>query len=158
MRSKVKPYVISIVIALAVGGASAFLTRNSMDIYNEIVMPPLSPPSWLFPVVWGILYVLMGIGAAMIYTDKNADDDKKRDALKVYGASLAVNFLWSIVFFNMRMFLTAFAVLLLLLFLILRTISLYSPISKTAARLQIPYAIWVAFAGYLNAAIWILNK
>ena len=94
----------------------------------------------------------------MIYTDKNADDDKKRDALKVYGASLAVNFLWSIVFFNMRMFLTAFAVLLLLLFLILRTISLYRPISKTAARLQIPYAIWVAFAGYLNAAIWILNK
>ena len=55
MRSKVKPYVISIVIALAVGGASAFLTRNSMDIYNEIVMPPLSPPSWLFHVVWGIL-------------------------------------------------------------------------------------------------------
>ncbi len=158
MKSGFKPYVVSIIIALGVGGLSAFVTRNSMDIYNDIIMPPLSPPSWLFPVVWSILYVLMGISAAKVYTAEDKDKDKRMAALKVYGASLCVNFLWSIVFFNMRLFLTAFAVLLLLLFLVLKTISLYKPISVIASRLQIPYALWIAFAGYLNIAIWILNK
>lgn len=158
MKNGFKPYVVSVAIALGVGGLSAFVTRGGMDIYNDIVMPPLSPPSWLFPVVWSVLYVLMGISAAMVYTARDKDKDRRMTALKVYGASLCVNFLWSIVFFNMRLFLTAFAVLLLLLFLIIKTISLYKPISVTASRLQIPYAVWVAFAGYLNIAIWLLNK
>lgn len=158
MKSKIKPYIVSILIALAVGGLSALLTRGSMDIYNDIIKPPLAPPSILFPIVWTILYILMGISAAMIYTTEYADDEEKRTALKTYGASLAVNFLWSLVFFNLRMFLTAFAVLLLLLFLILKTISEYKKINPLAAYLQIPYALWVAFAGYLNIAIWFLNK
>ncbi len=158
MSKKLKSYIISIAIALAVGGLSAFLTRDNMDIYGEIRMPPLSPPSWLFPVVWTILYVLMGISAAMIYTTEKGSADEKRNALKIYAASLFVNFLWSIVFFNFRAFLTSFAVLLLLLFLIIKTISAYKKILPTAAYLQIPYAVWVAFAGYLNLAIWFLNK
>ncbi len=158
MLKKFKPYIVSILIALAVGGISAFFTRNNMDIYNEIQMPPLSPPSFLFPIVWSILYVLMGISSAMIYTTENGSVDEKREALKIYAASLLVNFSWSIVFFNFRAFLTSFAVLLLLLFLILKTISAYKSILPRAAYLQIPYAVWVAFAGYLNLAIWILNK
>lgn len=158
MSKKLKSYIISIAIALAVGGLSAFLTRDNMDIYGEIRMPPLSPPSWLFPVVWTILYVLMGVSAAMIYATENGNADEKRNASKIYAASLFVNFLWSIVFFNFRAFLTSFAVLLLLLFLIIKTISAYKKILPTAAYLQIPYAVWVAFAGYLNLAIWFLNK
>ena len=158
MKSKIKPYVVSIVIALAVGGASAFLTMDSMNIYSEIETPPLAPPGFLFPIVWTILFVLMGISAAMIYTSENGNAQERRSALKVYAASLGVNFLWSIVFFNFRAYLTAFVLLLLLLVLIIRTISEYRKIEPVAAYLQIPYALWVTFAGYLNFAIWILNK
>jgi len=157
MFSKLKPYIISILIALAVGGASALLTMGNMDIYNEIRTPPLSPPSILFPIVWTILYILMGISAAIIYTNTNSTDKLKKEALVPYASSLIVNFAWSIIFFNFRAFFVAFLWLLLLLFLIIKTIIAYKKISPLAAYLQIPYAIWVSFAGYLNLGIWLLN-
>ena len=157
MLSKIKPYAISILIALAVGGLSALLTRNSMNIYNEIITPPLSPPSILFPIVWTILYVLMGISAAMVYKEDSAPFKDRVSAISTYASSLVVNFAWSIIFFNMRAFLFAFIWLLFLLFLIVKTIIAYEKIKPIAAYLQIPYAVWVAFAGYLNFAIWLLN-
>lgn len=158
MKSKIKPYVVSILIALAVGGLSALLTMDSMDIYSEIITPPLAPPGFLFPIVWTILFILMGISAATIYTSDNGTAEQRSSALRVYAMSLAVNFLWSIIFFNFKAYLTAFAVLLLLLALIIKTIFEYREIEPVAAYLQIPYALWVTFAGYLNFAIWILNK
>ena len=158
MKSKLGTYIISLIISVGTGAVSALLTRGNMDIYNDIRIPPLSPPSFLFPIVWSILYILMGISAAMIYTSENADTSQKNSVLRIYAASLFVNFLWSIVFFNFRAFLTAFIVLLLLLYLIVRTISGYNTISPVAAKLQIPYALWVAFAGYLNLGIYFLNK
>ena len=158
MKSKLGTYIISLIISVGTGAVSALLTRGNMDIYNDIRTPPLSPPSFLFPIVWSILYILMGISAAMIYTSENADTSQKNSVLRIYAASLFVNFLWSIVFFNFRAFLTAFIVLLLLLYLIVRTISGYNTISPVAAKLQIPYALWVAFAGYLNLGIYFLNK
>ena len=157
-KSKLIPYVVSVAAALAVGGLSAFVTRVGMDIYSDIKTPPLSPPGFIFPIVWTVLFILMGISAAIIYTSENGTSAQRADALKIYAASLAVNFAWSIVFFNKRAFLTAFVVLLLLLFLILKTIGAYKKISPAAAYLQIPYALWVTFAGYLNIAIWLLNK
>ncbi len=158
MKQKIKTYIISIAVALGVGGLSAFFTRNNMDLYEEIVTPPLSPPSVLFPIVWTVLYVLMGISAAMICTDAFTSQREKRSALFTYSLSLIVNFFWSIIFFNMRAFFFAFLWLLLLLFLIIKTIVKYRDINPTAAYLQIPYAIWVSFAGYLTASIWFLNK
>ena len=158
MIIKIKPYIISVLIALGIGGLSAFFTRNSMDLYSSINTPPLSPPSILFPIVWTILFVLMGISAAMIYTDTNASVLSKKSALFTYTLSLIVNFFWSIIFFNFRAFLFAFLWLLLLLFLIVRTIMKYYKINPTAAYLQIPYLLWVTFAGYLTFAIWLLNK
>ena len=158
MIIKIKPYIISVLIALGVGGLSAFFTRNSMDLYSTINTPPLSPPSILFPIVWTILFVLMGISAAMIYTDTNASPLSKKSALSTYALSLIVNFFWSIIFFNLRAFLFAFIWLLLLLFLIVRTIMKYYKINPTAAYLQIPYLVWVTFAGYLTFAIWLLNR
>ena len=157
MLKKIKPYAISIIIALAVGGLAAFLTRNSMDIYNEIITPPLAPPAILFPIVWTILYVLMGISAAMIYTETSAPYKERYSALAIYASSLVVNFAWSIIFFNLKAFLLAFIWLLFLFFLIIKTIIAYRKIKPIAAYLQIPYAVWVAFAGYLNFSIWILN-
>lgn len=158
MTIKLKPFIIGILIPLAVGGVSALITRGNMDLYSTINAPPLAPPAWLFPVVWTILYILMGISSAMIYTDRVASDSDKKSALYTYGLSLIFNFFWSIIFFNLRAFLFAFLWLLALLFLIVRTIMKYLKINKTAAYLQIPYLLWVTFAGYLNLAIYILNK
>jgi tryptophan-rich sensory protein len=150
-------YAISIGIALLVGGLSALVTGGSMGIYEEIITPPLVPPSWLFPVVWTILFILMGISAAMIYNDRKASMAQKKSALYTYALSLIVNFFWSIIFFNLRAFFFAFIWLVLLLYLIINTILKYYKIKPLAAYLQIPYAIWVSFAGYLTLAIWILN-
>ena len=153
-----KSYFISILIALSVGGLSAFITRDGMSIYEDIVSPPLSPPSILFPIVWTILFVLMGISSSIVFNSKGAPASSRFQGLFTYGISLAVNFFWSIIFFNMRMYFLAFVWLVLLWVLILKTIIEYWEINKIAAYLQIPYLIWVTFAGYLNIAIWFLNK
>ncbi len=158
MKNKTKSYIISIIIALAVGGLSALITSGNMNLYDEIITPALAPPAILFPIVWTVLYTLMGISAAMVYNSDTATASEKTSALYTYGISLFFNFFWSIIFFNMRRFLFAFVWLLVLLFLIVRTIMKYYKINPTAAFLQIPYAIWVTFAGYLNFAIWYLNR
>ena len=158
MWQKIKPYVISIALALGVGTLSALLTRNGMALYEDIVAPPLAPPAFLFPVVWTLLFVLMGVSAAIVYTDKAATPKDRESALATYAASLLVNFTWSLIFFNLRAFLAAFLWLLLLLFLIVKTILAYRKIDPVAAYLQIPYAVWVTFAGYLTLAIWLLNR
>ena len=157
MKTKFKTYVISVVIPLGIGIASALLTKGNMNIYQEANTPPLSPPSFLFPVVWTILYVLMGISSAMILTTATSPLSERKNALSVYALSLFFNFFWSIIFFNLRAFLFSFIWLVALLILIIMTIFRYSKINKTAAYLQIPYAVWVTFAGYLNAGIWLLN-
>ena len=158
MWKKIKPYVISIAIALAVGGLAAFLTRNDMDIYKEITLPPIAPPSVLFPIVWSILYVLMGIGSALVYLRKDEAPSMVRDALSLYGINLVLNFMWSIIFFKFRAFLLAFVWLIALLAVIIKMILDFKKIKPIAGYLQIPYALWVAFAGYLNFAIWLLNR
>ena len=157
MWKKIKPFVISIAIALAVGGLSALLTMGNMDIYDELNTPPLSPPSILFPIVWTVLYILMGISAAIIYTQRENNFHEAQTGLRAYAISLFFNFLWSIVFFNFKWFGFAFFWLLGLLFFIIKTVVCYYKVNKSAAYLQIPYAIWVAFAGYLNFGIWMLN-
>ncbi len=156
MFEKIKSYAIGIAIPLAVGLLSAFLTKDNMNIYDKIVKPPLSPPALLFPIVWSILYVLMGIGSTLIYKS-STDKNEKKQELSVYGLQLAVNFFWSILFFNLNAFLFSFVWLLLLLGLIILMIFRFQKISKIAAYLQIPYLVWVTFAGYLNLAICILN-
>ena len=158
MKSKLKIYIIGILIPLLVGGLSALLTSGSMDIYSSIITPPLSPPSILFPIVWTILFILMGISSAMIYTTETSPLPQRKSALYTYALSLIFNFFWSIIFFNFRAFFFAFLWLVLLLYLIINTILKYYKIRPLAAYLQIPYAIWVSFAGYLTLAIWYLNR
>ncbi len=157
MQKKTKSYVIGILIPLVVGFASALLTRGNMDLYETIVKPALAPPGVVFPIVWTILYTLMGIGSAMVYNTDAEEKDKNR-ALLLYGLQLAVNFFWSILFFNGRAFLTGFVWLLLLWVLIVAMILGFRKVNKTAAWLQIPYLLWVTFAGYLNLMIYLLNR
>ena len=151
---KAKPYIFSILLALTVGGLSALATANNMNIYEKINTPLLSPPGWLFPVVWTILYILMGISAAIVFT---SDSPQKDDALFIYAVSLALNFSWSIFFFNMQAFILSFIILVALWLSIIITIIKYYKINKLAAWLQTPYLLWVTFAGYLNFAIILLN-
>lgn len=154
MWKKIKPYLISIGIALGVGALSALFTMGNMNTYEQINRPPLSPPGVVFPIVWTILFTLMGISSAIIYT---SDSAYKQDALKVYIYQLIVNFFWSIIFFNFQAYLFSFLWLLLLLVLIAVMIWKFYKISPLAAYLQIPYFLWVCFAGYLNLMIYILN-
>ena len=157
MWQKIKNYGIGIAIPLAVGGLAAFITRNSMDIYDKINQPFLAPPSWVFPVAWTILYILMGISSVMIYRSDAPSDEKKR-AFRLYGINLVVNFFWSIIFFNLGAFFIAFLWLMLLLFVIIRMISSFYKIKPVAAYLQVPYVIWCCFATYLTASIWLMNS
>ena len=155
-KSKIKPYAVSILLTLAVGGLSGFLTSLGMDSFDALTKPPLSPPSFLFPIVWTVLFILMGVGAARIFlTEPTAARNR---ALIVYVVQLAVNFLWSIIFFNLQAYGFAFFWLILLWVLILTMIYLFCKVDKPAALIQIPYAIWVTFAGYLNLMIWLMNR
>ncbi len=156
MWKKYKPYILSVIIALAVGGLSSLLTRGNMDIYQTINVPPLAPPMSIFPWVWGILFVLMGISSAMVYLRR--DDADATSALQIYAIQLVVNFFWSIIFFNMRAFFFAFVWIMLLWVLIIIMIVQFRKVSKTAAYLQWPYLIWVTFAAYLTLMIWLLNR
>lgn len=157
MWKKVKPYLISVIISLGVGAISALLTSDNLDIYSAIVQPPLSPPSILFPIVWTVLFTLMGIGAALVYKKKEEKPKEVQDALVIYAVNLFVNFFWSIIFFNMRAFLFAFIWILLLFAIIIMMIIRFRKVCPLATYLQIPYLIWVTFAAYLNLAIYILN-
>ncbi len=150
-----KPLIISILIPLAVGGLSAFVTRDGMEVYGSLNQPPLSPPGWLFPVVWTILFLLMGISSYLVYV---SDHSGKRTALTLYGVQLVFNFLWSVWFFNLGAYEFAFFWLIFLWLLILAMIVQFYRVNRNAALLQLPYLIWVAFAGYLNAGVWLLNR
>lgn len=158
MMRKIKPYVISILIALATGGLSAYLTRNNMNLYDNINRPKLAPPMVTFPIVWSILFILMGIGAALVFVNRKKDKKAAVEALRVYAFQLAVNFFWSIIFFNMQDFLFAFVWLLILWVLIIVMIIRFKKLSSAAAYLQIPYLLWVTFAGYLTLAVYFLNR
>ncbi len=155
MRIDWKKLLICIAIPLAVGGVSALLTSGNMKLFEEIEKPPLSPPGWLFPVVWTILYVLMGIALYLVVTTKTREN--KTPAYISFGVQLFFNFFWSIIFFNAQAYLFAFIWLLLLWVAIVVNIYFFNKINSTSAKLLIPYLIWVIFAGYLNLGIYILN-
>ena len=154
MRSKIKTYVISKAAALAVGGLSALLTGDSMEKYKALNQPPLAPPGWVFPIVWTILFVLMGVGAAMVFL---SDSSSKKKPIAIYGLQLLVNFFWTILFFLLEARLFAFFWLLLLLGLAIWMAVSFARVNKTAGLLQIPYILWLLFAGYLNLAVYLLN-
>lgn len=156
MKKPWKTYLLWILLAEAAGGLSGWLTREGTKAYNQaIVQTPLSPPGWVFPVVWTILFALMGIGAARIYL---APPSKARSrGLNLFISQLVVNFFWSPVFFNLQAFGLAFFWLLLLWGLVIWMILTFRKVDRTAANLQIPYLLWLTFAAYLNAGVWYLN-
>ena len=156
MKIHWKLLVICIAVPLGVGVASALLTRESMEIFESLNKPALSPPGWLFPVVWTILYTLMGISSYLILTSK-ADLEDIWKAISIYGYQLTINFLWPTLFFNFRWYFVSFLGLLFLIIFVTVMIWRFYKIQKRAAYLNIPYLLWLIFAGYLNFFIYLLN-
>ena len=152
-----KPIVFWVLISEAVGLIAGLLTRNGTEIYGQTAVQPfLAPPAWLFPVVWTILYALMGIGAGLV-SQKPQSETADR-ALNLMVAQLVVNFFWPLLFFNARAYGFALLWLLLLLVLVVWMTLEFRKVSPLAAKLQIPYILWLLFATYLNAAVWYLNR
>ena len=156
MKIDKKALIISIAIPLLVGALSGFISSGSMAQFGQLNKPPLAPPGILFPIVWTILYTLMGISSYLVY--ENSSGEQRRQALAIYGLQLIVNLLWSVFFFVAEWYLFSFFWLIMLWVLIIRMIKEFYEISVAAAYLNIPYLLWVTFAGYLNLAIYILNK
>lgn len=154
MKIQWKRLLVYLAIPLGVGALAGILTKDSMMQFSPLNRPPLSPPGWLFPVVWTVLFLLMGYASYLV---SRSDSVQKRPALILYAIQLIVNFFWSIFFFNFEWYLFSFFWLVLLWVLILLTIRAFWRISPTAAILLIPYLLWVTFAGYLNLAIWLIN-
>ena len=169
MKRNWKRLGIFILIPLAVGALSGFLTRGGMESFTQLYQPPLSPPAWLFPVVWTLLYTLMGVSSYLIYISgaKEAEGEKRKDelplkreksqALTTYGYQLVVNFLWPVFFFSFEWYFFSFLWLVLLWVLVAKMILEFGQISTTAALLNVPYLLWLSFAGYLNLGVWLLN-
>lgn len=149
-----KALLFNLFLPLTVGGISAFLTSDSMEVYGTLRQPPLSPPGWLFPIVWSILFLLMGIAAYLVWV---RDSTGRNGALLFYGLQLAMNFGWTLVFFNLQNYGLALLWLIVLWVLILITTVRFFKENKAAGWLMLPYLLWVTFAGYLNAGVWILN-
>lgn len=156
MKLDWKKLLISLGIPLAVGGLATLISGSGMAQYGQLYRPPLSPPGWVFPVVWTVLYLLMGYASYLVWTSDALPEDKK-NALLLYGAQLLANFLWPIAFFGLEWRLAAFVILLALWALIFLTIRAFSRISEQASDLLLPYILWVTFAAYLNLGAYILN-
>jgi benzodiazapine receptor len=157
MKSILK-LIISIAIPLSVGGLGGYFTSSSVkDWYTALQKPFFNPPAWLFGPVWTTLYVVMGISFFIVWK-KNVFTLIKKKALTFYFLQLALNLLWSFIFFYKKQPGWAFAEIIILLISIATTTIYFFRISKTAGWLMVPYIAWVCFATILNYSIWMLNK
>ena len=156
MKNRVKFPIIFALVSVTVGCLAAVFTKDNRNIYDYITLPVFAPPAWIFPVVWVILYILMGVSAGLMWTAPRKDH-KKPGAQFYFFLQLGVNFFWSIIFFNFMAFKASFVWLILLLGLIIIMFLSFFKISKISAYLLLPYIIWVIFAGALNLSIALLN-
>ena len=151
--SKFRIYLISALIPIVLGGIVGFIISGYMD-YNTLNKPALSPPGIIFPIVWTILYFLMGISYATIIIYSNIDEKTN----KIYFSQLIINLLWSIIFFVFKNRFLALLWIILLVILIIIMVKIFYKKNKFAGIIQIPYLLWTIFATNLNLFIYILNK
>ena len=142
------------VISIGAGVISWLLTGNSMEIYRDLNKPALSPPGQLFPIVWTMLYILMGISIYIIMQSKRK---LKKNARLIYYIQLVTNALWTPIFFGFKEYFLAFLWILMLIVFVITMILTFYKISKKAAYIQIPYLLWLLFASYLNFGVFVLN-
>ncbi len=151
-----KKLVIPLAIPLGTGLLSALVSMRGMKRFASVAQPPLSPPGWLFPVVWTVLYLMMGYASFRVW---RAQSTRFREqALRWYGAQLTANFLWSPLFFGLGAYLPALLWLCILVALTAVTMFRFRRLDRTAGMLLLPYLCWLLFACYLNAGVWVLNR
>ncbi len=151
---KYRPYIISFIITFAAAGLGGLVTYLNLDRYDTLIKPPFSPPAFLFPVVWTILFAAMAFSAARIYTKTGT---LKSPAMYIYAAQLFLNLGWSVIFFGLRAYLFAFIWLLILWGAVLAMIIIFYDKDRLSSVINIPYLIWLSFAAYLNLAIYLIN-
>ncbi len=157
MKRTWKTYAFWILLSVGIGALSGFLSREGAAIFNgTVIQPPLSPPAWLFPVVWSILYALTGISAARI--SLAPDSPQKKQGLNLFIIQLVLNFFWSLIFFNLQAYGLAFLWLIALWIVVFLMILSFRKADPVAALLQIPYLVWLTFAAYLSFGVWYLNR
>lgn len=156
MKSERKMLLPCLALPLAVSALSALLTGGAGNGYAFCELPPLAPPGWVFPVVRTLLCLLMGLSSYLALRGR-APQQEKRSAAWLYLAQLAVSLIWPILFFRLGWRLFAFFWLMLLWLLALLTQNAFSRLSRTAGYLLLPQLLWVAFSGYLNLTVWMLN-
>lgn len=149
-----KTLITNIAIPLAVGGISALITGGGFKDYSNVARPALSPPAILFPIVWTLLYILMGISAYIVW---ERDTTKARLPVAIYAVQLFLNFMWPIFFFSFKAYLFSFIWLLLLWTFVIAMIIVFYKVNRLAGILQIPYLLWLTFAAYLNLGVFVLN-
>ena len=152
--SRNKSIIIQVVLALLAGGLASFLGGDTADLYQQLTAPPLSPPGWVFPVVWTVLYILMGVAAGLVARSGDVDRDR---ALFFYYVQLGINVLWPLVFFRFEWITFGAVWLLLLVIAVLAAWRQFRAIHRTAGWLLVPYLLGCLFALYLNVGFAVLN-
>lgn len=155
MYSKYKPYIISVLLTFIFAILGGIVTYFGMPSYESVEKPFLTPPSYVFPIVWTVLFLLMAFGAALIF---QSNSQNRSAALLIYAVQLTFNFWWTVFFFGLRAYLFSFIWLIILIVLVSAMIVSFYKINHTAGLLQIFYLIWLVFAAYLNFMVWFLNK
>lgn len=156
---KILRILLVVVTCVTIGYLSGMVTRDSITTwYPTLVKPIFNPPNWIFAPVWSLLYVLMGAAGGMIWNRIETDEERVKSAFKIFIAQLALNALWSYLFFGLHNPLLALIEIILLWLLIFEMYNQFVKIDKVAGKLILPYLAWVSFATILNASIWWLNK
>lgn len=157
--NKFKRILVVVATCLALGYFSGLVTQSSIETwYPTLVKPSFNPPNWIFAPVWSMLYIMMGISAGLVWNHVEFEKDTVKKALVLFAIQLALNALWSILFFGLKNPLLALIEIILLWLMIYETYLKFSKIDKIASYLMLPYLAWVSFAAVLNASLWWLNK
>ncbi|RZJ63672.1 MAG: tryptophan-rich sensory protein [Flavobacterium sp.] len=157
--SRYTKILIMVVTCVGVGYLSGVVTRDSVDTwFTTLEKPVFNPPNWLFAPVWTTLYVMMGVAAGLVWDKIDVQREAVRKALLFFAIQLALNALWSILFFGLQNPLLALIEIVVLWLMIYETFVQFNKINKFAGYLFIPYILWVTFATVLNASIWWLNR
>jgi len=156
-KRSLKTLLLCTLLPLAGGGAVALATMNAMKDYDAVAKPPLAPPTAVFPIAWTLLYLLMGYA---LYRSLRAAEDglAVQRSLRTFTSQLLINYLWPFIFFTFKTYWAAAVCLLFLILLVLMTRAEFAKNDKTAARLLIPYIVWLVFALYLNIGTAVLNN
>lgn len=154
MKINWKKLILIIIITFVIGSFFSIFTMNNMDTFKEL-SKPINVPAIVFPIVWSVLYLLMSISCYIIIESNNREKDK---AVIWYAIQLVINSLWSLIFFGFGTYLLSFIWIILLLIAVMIMILKFYNINKVSAYINIPYLLWILFAGYLNLGIYFLNR